>query len=56
MNKENIIGVVQVLATLLFLALAFDALAFLTWAYSGQIPPDSFYAGSITAHILAAIY
>lgn len=32
--------------------LLIDALGFLLWAMSGQLPVDDFYIGTITAHIL----
>lgn len=34
--------------------LAFDALAFFAWVFSGQHPADGFYAGAITANLLKA--
>lgn len=35
--------------------LIIDMLGFVVWIISGQLPVDSFYIGTITAHILQAI-
>lgn len=38
------------------LVLLVDFFGFCAWILSGQTPGDSFYIGSITAHILRAIF
>ena len=36
--------------------LIIDVTGFIFWALSGQYPVDNFYIGSITAHVLRAIF
>ncbi len=36
--------------------LAIDFIGFMVWALSGQTPPDGFFFGTITKHILTAIF
>ena len=35
--------------------LSMDALGFMLWVLTAQIPPDNFYLGTITAHIIGTI-
>lgn len=43
------------IGTLALLVITIDAAGFLLWIASGQYPPDSFYIGTITAHIIKLI-
>lgn len=36
--------------------MALDVLGFMLWAISGQVPVDSFYVGTITAHLLGLFF
>ena len=36
--------------------LALDVLGFMLWVISGQVPVDSFYVGTITAHVLGLFF
>lgn len=44
----------KTIATWAGCVLALDALGFMLWAMSGQLPVDQFYIGTITAHIVRA--
>lgn len=33
-----------------------DVMGFMAWILSGQIPTDNYYVGTITAHIVKAIF
>lgn len=33
--------------------LTLDAIGFIAWVASGQVPPDSFYLGTLTAHMVS---
>lgn len=49
----------KIISTIFFFALlilAIDAVCWFGWAMSGQAPVDGFYLGSITQHILQAIF
>jgi len=46
--------ITQLILSVIFIILAIDFLGFMAWIISGQYPADSFYLGSITAHILQA--
>lgn len=45
----------KTLATIAGGVLLLDALGFMLWAMSGQLPVDGFFIGTITAHIVGAI-
>lgn len=45
----------KVAGGVLLAMLMLDALAFGAWVISGQVPPDSVYAGAITANIIKVI-
>jgi hypothetical protein len=43
---------IEILVTTVLIILLIDVIGFSAWAYTGQVPPDGCYVGSITAHIL----
>lgn len=42
--------------TALVTLLALDFIGFIAWGMSGQLPVDGFFLGTITKHILQAIF
>lgn len=50
--KKILGGIMFVILVLLLI----DFVSFIGWVYSGQIPVDNFYFGSITKHILQFIF
>ena len=49
----------KIIKTIFYIALvilAIDFVGFMFWAMSGQYPIDGFYVGSITTHILQAVF
>lgn len=42
----------KMLFTIVAVVLVIDALGFMAWAISGQVPPDDVYVGTITTHAL----
>jgi hypothetical protein len=55
MNKETTPTIISIVATLAFMILAIDAVGYIMWAISGQIPHDTIYLGTLTAHTLDLI-
>lgn len=43
----------QAVSFVVIAVLALDASCYMLWALSGQVPPDSFYAGALTAKLIA---
>lgn len=48
-------NIIKVAAGAVAVIAAVDVFGFMAWAASGQTPADSFYIGSITAHVLRAL-
>lgn len=46
----------KIAGTLALVVLAIDFLGFIAWVASGQHPVDSFYVGTITAHVLGIFF
>lgn len=44
----RILDILVALFWLMLWVLVFDAIGYITWAFSGQYPPDSFYVGALT--------
>lgn len=50
---QKIISFIETaIVTLIFV----DAFGFVVWVYSGQHPVDNAYVGSVTAHIIQALF
>jgi hypothetical protein len=48
---KTLLNIGYILLAVLFI----DFLGFMLWATSGQVAPDNFYVGSLTAHVLGAV-
>ncbi len=46
---------ISTIFTIVAMIMLVDSISFVGWAASGQKPVDNFYAGAITANILASI-
>lgn len=44
------------IVTMAMFVLAIDMVGFMSWIGSGQVPPDSIYVGTLTAHIIKFIF
>lgn len=40
--------------TIIAVVVMIDFIGFFAWAFSGQVAPDNFYVGSLTAHVIKA--
>lgn len=45
----------QEISTIIIFILLLDVAGFAAWLLSGQVPVDSFFVGSLTAHALRAL-
>lgn len=52
----NFKGFLSIVGWAVVILMVIDFLGFMAWAMSGQMPGDSFFVGSITRHILQAIF
>lgn len=43
---------IKIVIALIILILAIDALGFMAWAMSGQVPAEGFYIGKLTASFI----
>jgi len=50
--ETNMKQFINVLLSVMMVALIVDAVAFVMWSLSGQTPIDGFYIGAITKNIL----
>lgn len=50
--ETNMKQIINVLLSVMMVALIVDAVAFVMWALSGQSPIDGFYIGAITKNII----
>jgi hypothetical protein len=46
----------KTIGLVLLAILAVDFFGFMAWAMSGQYPLDDFYIGTLTAHVLRALF
>ena len=46
---------IKIIGIVIVTVLVVDVISFSAWVLSGQTPGDSFFIGTITAHILGAI-
>ena len=55
-NTQNTQNTLKVTAGAVAIIATVDVFGFIAWAASSQVPADSFYIGSITAHVLRALF
>lgn len=54
MEKEN--GIFEIVSIVVLVFLFIDFLGFVAWSFSGQLPADSFYIGSITHSFISLFF
>lgn len=47
---------IKIVFTIIVVLMIVDFIGMILWAMSGQFPADSFYVGSISTHIIQAIF
>ncbi len=52
MDKNKIIDIITIIVSFIIIV---DALGFVAWIMSGQVPTDNFYIGTITAHFIKLV-
>ena len=53
--ETNMKQIINVFFTVMMVALIIDAIAFVSWSLSGQVPVDGFYIGAITKNIIQLV-
>lgn len=53
---EKDITIFEVIFWAVIAVLMIDVIGFIVWGLSGQVPGDSFFFGTITQHILQALF
>ncbi len=54
-RRERVADFFKICGGVIAFLLIADVFGFLAWVYSGQMPADNFYLGTITAHALRFI-